>query len=281
MRPGWLVRCLSCAVFPLVLCAGCQTLTGRRPVSIQVLDADNKQPIFEARTQITYPLAEDFLPSGSSVGRTGQNGIAQLTASANGDTQILLEVAAEGYLPEHRFVPVETVRAIKPAGLFELLERRPANLVVEMYAERPLPTLDLVLPAGYRGVVQVDLQIAEDASGLPGQRQFSFTVPPSGSIQVTGPAVLAKFPVPNVTARFADGAPLSREPKAEDWEIGFWPVKYESRRLLFLVGTKAELARYRAEHPEEAGLVVRARGSSKGGGKGRGRRSAVEPDSGP
>ncbi len=281
MRRVWLAQCLVCATCVAALSSGCQALEGRRPVSVQILDADNKQPIVDARAEISYPLAGNFLPPGPSLGTTGKNGIAQLTASVKGDTQILLEVVAEGYLPEHRFLPLETVRAIKPAGLFELLERRPPNLVVEMYTEKPLPTIDLLLPPGYRGLVQLDMQVPEDAPGVAGQRQFSYIVPSSGSVQVTGPAVLGRFPVPNVMAKYADGPPLGRDPKMEDWDIGFWPVKYESRKLIYLVGTKAELAHYRAEHPEATGLVIRAPGSSKGGGKGRGRRGGSEPDSGP
>ncbi len=281
IRLDWLAQCLFCATFLIVLGSGCQAFEGRRPVSVQILDADSNQPIVDARAEISYPLTGSFLPPSPSLGTTGKNGIAQLTASSKDDTQILLEVVAEGYLPEHRFLPVETVRAIKPAGLFELLERRPPNLVVEMYTEKPLPTIDLVLPAGYRGIVQLDMQIPENASAAPGKRQFSFVVPSSGSIQITGPAVLGHFPVPNVTAKYPDGAPLGRDPKMEEWNIGFWPVKYESRKLIYLVGTKAELAHYRAEHPEQPGLVVRAPGSSKGGGKGHGRRGGSEPDSGP
>ena len=284
MRHSWLIQCLFCAAFLFAFCSGCQTLDWRRPVSVQVIDADSKQPIAEAQTRISYPLAGNFLPPGPSSGRTGNSGIAQLSASSHTDTDALLEVYAEGYIAEHRFLNVEKVKEIKPARLFESLDRRPANLVVEVYSDQPLPTVELLLPAGYRGVVQLEFQIPEDAVGQPGQRQFTFAVPPSGLMCVTGPAVLKRFPAPIVTARFADSTPISLKKDKEDWEIGLWTVKFETQKSTYFVGTKAEFAQYRLAHPPENNEVVRSTAGGKGGGgggKGRGRRGSSQGDQGP
>ena len=284
MRHSWLSQCLSCAAFLFAFCSGCQTLEGRRPVSIQVIDADSKKPIADAQTRLSYPLAGNFLPPGPSSGRTGIGGIAQLSASAHTDTDALVEVYAEGYIPEHRFLNVEKVREIKSAGLFESLDRRSANLAVEVYSDQPLPTVELLVPAGYRGVVQLEFQIPEDAVGQPGQRQFTFAVPPTGLICVTGPAVLKRFPAPIITAKFADGTPISLKKEKEDWEIGLWTVKFETQKSTYFVGTKADFAQYRLQNPPEKNEVVRSTAGGKGGGgggKGRGRGGRGQTDPGP
>ena len=114
-RGNWF-ECLSCAAFLFAFCSGCQTLEGRRPVSVQVIDADSKKPIAEAQTRLSYPLAGNFLPPAPSSGRTGTSGIAQLSASAHTDTDALLEVYAEGYIAEHRFLNVEKVKRDQACG---------------------------------------------------------------------------------------------------------------------------------------------------------------------
>jgi hypothetical protein len=283
MRRARLVQCLSCAALLFAFCTGCQTLEGRRPVSVQVIDADSKQPIPQAQTRVSYPLAGNFLPPGPSSGRTGNSGVAQLSASAHTDTDALLEVYADGYIAEHRFLTVEKVREIKSAGLFESLDKRPANFIVEVYSDQPLPTVELVAPTGYHGVLQLEFQIPEDAPGQPGQRQFTFAVPPSGLVCVTGPAVLRRFPAPIITAKFADGGPISLKKEMEDWETGLWTVKFETKKSTYFVGTKSEFAQYRLQHPPENNEVVRstAGGKGGGGGKGRGRRGAGQVDPGP
>ena len=135
----------------------------------------------------------------------------------------------------------------------------------------PLPTVELLLPAGYRGVVQLEFQIPEDAAGQPGQRQFTFAVPPSGLVCVTGPAVLKRFPAPIVTAKFADGTPISLKKEKEDWEIGLWTVKFETQKSTYFVGSMSEFAQYRLQHPPENNEVVRSTAGGKGGGGGKGR----------
>jgi hypothetical protein len=250
-----------------------------------VRDADSKQPIPGAQARISYPLAGGVFAPRPSSGGTGNNGVVHLSAAVHGDTSILLELDAEGYLEEHRSLPVEMVRAIKPAGLLEAVERRPVNLIVEMYAEKPVPTIDVVLPNGYRGMVQLEISIADDASQMPGHRQFSYAVPASGSICVREPALLRRFTLPNVTARYAEGTPLGSATEMKESEIGFWRVKHEYQKFTFLVGSKAEYEQYRSLHPRESSDGREERRSTgnldRGGGRGRGRRTPSQPESGP
>jgi len=163
-------------------------------------------------------------------------------------------------MDEEKYLSVEAVRAVKPARLFEDVDRRPPSFVLEMYAE-PSPTVELVVPTGYHGVIE-----AEVAPRTPGQRCFSYVVSPTGAVQVIGPPLLRRVLPAMFTARYADGTPLSRNP--QDTEIGFWWLKHDGRSDSFLVGTKSEWKRSR---PSDEG-ATRSHGHSdgqSGGGPGR------------
>ena len=278
-----LIRCLACAAFLVSLISGCQAIDGHRTLMVQVRDGDTKQPINDAGTRVSYPLAEGFFRPGDSYGRTDRDGLFPMPASTHISSSPLLEVHAEGYLPEHRFVSVESVRATKPAGWLEAIEQRPPLVVVDVYAESPLPTIELVVPDNLRGLVQVDLQIPDTAPDVPGQRQFSFPVPESGLITVTGPGILRRFPVPNFTARYADGSPIKRDKITNDTDIGLWRIKYENRTFAFLVGTRGDYAAYRTRYPGESPAIAPppTDPSARHGGHGHGRRGGAQQDAGP
>jgi hypothetical protein len=194
-----------------------------------------------------------------------------------------VEVHADGNLPEHRFVTVEAVRATKPLGWFEPIDQRPPTVVLDVYADKPLPTIELVAPNTFRGLVQVEIQVPETATDEPGQRRFSLPVPDEGALVVTGPAILRRFPVPNFTARFADGTPIHREKLVNDTDIGLWSIKYENRKFLFLIGNREHFAAYQALHPSatpNAGPAP-ADPAARHGGHGHGRRGGAQQDAGP
>jgi hypothetical protein len=261
----------------VALGAGCQALSPYRPVAILVCDADTKQPIPEAVVRLSYPFAQNSCWPGDARGRTGADGIVRLGAACLGDARVLVETTAGGYLPEAKLMPAETVRALEPAHFFEAAERRPVTLTLEMLAEQPIPTIELVLPTGYRGLVEADLRVQGDAPGAPGQRSFTCTVPPSGTVQLSVPRLFQRFACPRFTARYADGAPL--KDNAQGAEVGFWEVKAEGHRYTFLVGTQDEHARYRPQPREGAGDRPSA-GGGKGKGRGRKSRSGDAPASG-
>jgi hypothetical protein len=276
MRNTRLAPWLGCPALLLALGTGCQALHGYRPVTVLARDADTEQPLPGAWAQISYPLASTFLAPQESSARSEADGIARLQAAPYGDKPLLLEVCAEGYLPERRLVPVADVKSTPPAHLFEAPGRRPVSCLVPLHAEKPVPTVELVLPPSYRGLVRVEIRVAEDAPDQAGPRWYSHPVPPSGVVCVTGPALLRRFTFPNFTARYADGAPLNQEAKGP--EVGFWDVRFEENNFTFLVGTRAEYEEYRKGHPQESPGERTSPGGGKRG-RGRGRRGGGQPAS--
>jgi hypothetical protein len=274
-RPG---RAFVFAALLLGLSAGCQTLPGYRPVVILARDADTKKPIPEAAVRLSYPLAQISWPSWDSRGVTGNDGIVRLQAASQGDAPFLVELTAHGYLPEAKLVPAETVRTIEPAHLFEAVEGRPVSLVLEMVAAQPIPRIELVVANGYRGLVEVELRVQEEASCTPGQRSFSCVVPPTGAVQVSVPPLLQRFGFPDFSARYADGTPLKGT--ATDAEVGFWELKAEGLKYTFLVGTQAERTIFRVPAHESPGEKPSS-GGGKGRGRGRGNRHSDPPASDP
>jgi hypothetical protein len=244
-------------------------------VAVLARDAETKKPIAGAEVQISYALASASDTMGCITRRTGVDGIARLQPALDEHASALVEGTAVGYLVGEASLSAEAVRAIEPAGLFEAVDQRPVTLILEMYAE-PRPTVELVVPTGYRGLVKVEVQVQEDAGLAPGQRDFRWTVPASGVLQVSGPPQLRHLLPADFRASFADGAPLNHHPK--DPAPGFWWVKREGAFQCFLIGTQAEFdACRRASQLEDFG-TGRSAGGAKGQGRGRrGRRSNPAP----
>ena len=113
-------------------------------------------------------------------GTTGVDGVAHLRAAPYGHAGIAVETTSPGYLFENKTLTVEAVQAIEPPSFFGDDPPRPVCFVVEMYAE-PHPSVELVVPAGYRGLIKAEMQFRDDAPCTPGQRTFTYEVQPSGS----------------------------------------------------------------------------------------------------
>jgi uncharacterized membrane protein YgcG len=254
-------------LWPIVLLAiapGCLSLPGDRPLPVQVVDAETKQPIRTANVQIVYPFAPSAWDARGSTGNCADDGIARLRVSASDDPAITLEVAALGYMAEEKPLPSAAVKALEPPHLFEITDHRPAAIVVELYAE-PRPSVELVLPPGFRGRIRADVRPLDDAPVTPGQRVFGYEVPPTGTIEVVGPPILHRVFAPDFHLRYADNSPLTQN--AKDSEVGYWWLKSEGDVQVFLVGTKADYAA--AVQSGEATPIGAMRG---GGGKGGGRK---------
>jgi hypothetical protein len=256
MRHSRLARCLPYAALLLGLATGCQSLPWYRPVVVLARDADTMKPIPGASARLSYPLAQSTWPPWDSRALSGEDGVVRLRATPQGDDSFMVELTAEGYLPEAKLVSAEIVRSIAPTGLFEAVERRPANLVVDMIADQPIPLIELVVPSAYRGLVELKIHPQEDVPCLPGQRTFRCVVPASGSVQAPVPPLLERFAFPHFSAAYADGTPL--RDTAKDAEVGFWQVKVEGHKYTFLVGTAADHAVY---HPA-CGAAARGKGAT-------------------
>lgn len=208
------------ALFTALL-AGCQLVHGYRPVEVETRDVETKQPIAGVQVRLSYPLETSLLAPSEARGTTGHDGVAHLQAAPFGRAGIMMEVTCKGYLNEVRYLSVEEVRT-------------PSRFVMELCAD-PAPTVELVVPATYRGLVKAELQVREGVPIVPGERLFRFNVSDTGVVTATGPALFRHVNAANLRIAFADGRPLT--PRAKDSPLGYWYVKCEGKCYHFFVGT--------------------------------------------
>src|SRR5262249_35647654 len=161
------IRSLLFPFFLLALAAGCQSFHSYRPVVVQVRDGETRQPIADAEVRIWYPMTVGSIAPYDSSGLTGADGVVRLRAAPYADACVVLDANAKGSLYETRDIPVAAVQAIPPPGWFEAVEQRPVSFVLDLYPG-PRPTVELVVPAGYRGLVKVEVRPREDVPCPPG-----------------------------------------------------------------------------------------------------------------
>ena len=261
-------RMVACLVYPVLLLAlapGCQVLYRYKPVPILVRDAETKAPIAGAEVHISYPLIRPSTAPYESVETTAQDGMAHLRAAPGCDAGIVMTAAAKGYMSEERSVLAETIRDLPSPPLVKTADPPPAPFVVELYAE-PHPTIELVVPAGYRGVVECTVEIQEDAPFPRGQRCFSCEVSSSGVARLKGPPLLRRVSALDYRAKFADGTPLSHQ--AEASALSLRSLKCEGSTQFFAVCTQAEYPGIRY------GLHIREPAESRPAANGQGEQRA-------
>jgi hypothetical protein len=265
MQNRRLARPLSCLAFLLAAASGCQALHDYRPVSVQARDAETKQPIPGAQVHISYPLTEHAVAPADSSGTTGADGVALLRAAPYGHAGIAVQATAPGYMFENKTLTVEAVQAIEPPSFFCNDSPRPVSFVVDMYAE-PHPSVELVVPTGYRGLIKAEMQFRDDAACAPGQRTFTYDVQPSGSAQVIGPPLLRRVLAPDFHAKFSDGTPLTGHP--ENANLGFWWLRSEGNTQIFWVGTQLEYDNIHHASEREGTGEPRVSSTPKAAGRG-------------
>jgi hypothetical protein len=253
----WLLGALLLAAAP-----GCLSFHRYRPLAVLVQDAETKKPISGVDLHVSYPLTRASLSPTESTATTGEDGIARLQVAAP-DTGLTMEGTAPGYLPEVKGLTGEALRKIDLAHLFEDEDRRPPSCIMEMYAG-PRPTIELVLPIGFRGQVKAEVQVQEDAASTPRQRCFRCKVDDQGEGHVIGPPLLRRVFPSDYRARFLDGTAVN--PQAGADEVGLRPLKCEANVQYFLVGTQAEYNELvPAPPPQEESRPAGGRGGHGGG----------------
>lgn len=268
-RPLPLVGALLC----LVLGSGCQVVQPGRPLTILACDAETHQPIPGARVRL-QPI-EGHL-SGPDVATAGDDGIVRMHGDALDDRALGVEATAEGYMLASTFIPAETVRGIPPSPRFGKDKDRPVAVTVELYAG-PRPSVDLIVPTGYHGVVKAQVAIAHDVPCPPHQRKFRFPVTADGTVRLSGPTMLERVQPSDFQIRYADETPVSA--KCRTTELGFWWLGHDGDTEYFVVGDKGDYALARTEArddgegpaPHSGGRGGRGghhRGGSGGGGIG-------------
>src|ERR1700722_15710187 len=210
MKRGRSAHFLIYLMLLLVIAPGCQALHAYRPVPIEVRDAETKKPIAGVDVRISYPLANGPFAPAESTATTGPDGIARLSAAPYGDAGTQVEISAKGYMAEYRFVTNPELQAIESAHWFEDVQRRPVALVLEMYAE-PRPTVELLVPNYFRGLIKATVKIQDDARIQPGQRRFTYEVPRSGEVLVAGHPMLRRVTPLNYEAKLTDGTVLKEQ----------------------------------------------------------------------
>jgi hypothetical protein len=222
---------------PTLFClAGCHGLQPTAPVKVVVRDAETRMPIPGAEVALVYP-ADGPASKQNSSGRTGPDGIVQVQAVAGEEAPPRIKLSAENYLAEQKGLPGEAIRGLKETHLFSRAPREPVEVVYDLYSG-PEPTVELVVPTGYRGVVKAEVRVKEEVVYPHGQRKFTYTVPPSGIVEVAGPAILLHGKGPAYQARYADGTPLPID--ARELEVGLRWLRSEGRNEVFVVGTRSE-----------------------------------------
>ncbi len=275
MRYSRFTRYLLYLIPLFCLASGCQALHQYRPVVVVVRDAETKTPIPQAEVYLTYSLSRDSLAPCNSSGVTGQDGITRLRAVSYGKYGIQLQGIAQGYLSEEMSVATDAIDKVEPAHLFEAVDQRPVNFVVEMYSG-PQFTVELIVPVSYRGLVKAEVQVQADAPRTAGQRCFRYEVSPSRDPQaknpslgvlVKGPSLLRRVTPSDYHAKYSDGTPLGEE--MDDVKVGFRWLKAEGKEQYFVVGTQPEYETLRRRLvPEESKTENHPSGGGKGGGRG-------------
>jgi hypothetical protein len=245
---------------------GCLTFPTQQPIAVHILDAETHQPIAGADVRLPGMATSSSIV----VGTTETDGSAHLKAVTEGAPGVVVEAGAKGYMDGQTHVSAEALRAAEAAHAKTFFGHSPPLPVqVELYAD-PRPTVELVLPPGYRGAVRARLQIQDDAPTSPGLREFHSEVPASGVVEIVGPPVLEHAFAPDFRLRYGDGSPLSRNASVSD--IGYWWMKSEGGYQCFFVGTLAE---FNVQMRSEGGgpsANNKSNGDGKRGGGGRGRR---------
>lgn len=252
------------------LAAGCGPLCFYRPVDVLVRDAETQAPIPAAHVRISYPLARPSTAPVNSSGETDPSGVAHLRAAPRDYLVIDMDASAAGYQPETLHRGTTSFEKDGPLWPWASVGRRPAEFVVDLYAE-PRFAVELVLPTGYRGLVKAEVRLLDGAPREPGQRRFCFEVSPSGVVRVEGPMLLRRLLPSDYTGRYADGTPLREDP--DPFHVRLRWLRQEGDYQYFVVGTRYECEEYRRIFcPSGPRLAPRAEDGERGGRRGGHRR---------
>jgi hypothetical protein len=272
MRSRWVARCLL--IFFMIFAPACQFFQDYRPVTVVVRDAETKQPIPQAQIKIWYPLpARTIHAPHEASALTDIDGVARVSASSRAD-DIMLAVAAAGYMRDDVNLPTQLRQNPDPGNLFRPAGQHTANMIVELYAE-PRPTVELVLPDRYRGLVRVKVQFTDHVPGNKAQRVFPCSVPLTGVAELDVPAWVKRFYPPDFRGRYVNGIPLSRE--ADPAAIGLHWLRSNGDEEILVVGTQKDFEAMCPAAPVQGDPEPRPSRRGRGGGGGRHRRGMQNP----
>lgn len=237
MRDRRLARCLLALILLLVPMLGCQVFQGDPSVVVQVRDAETKKPLPSAEVYLCQRLKDNSVEPCHSPGFTQSDGTARVRADGSGTYGVELQAVAAGYLPEKVTLSADDLKKIKSIPASPTHEQRPADAIIEAYAE-PAFSVELVVPVGYRGLIEAEIVVRDNLPNPIGQRCFRFSVPPSAIVRIEGPALLQRVAVADYRARYAGGPLLT--PAMDEEKVGFRWLKGSGHKHYFIIGTQLD-----------------------------------------
>jgi hypothetical protein len=257
----------------VIAVTGCHTLQPDTPLTVHVRDAETQAPVPGATVRLWRfgPHAGERDQSFT----TASDGNARVQLATPDEGGAMVEVSAPNHLSAQTALPHDVVAALEAVKPFHPYAGPPLVVTVDVFAG-PRPTAELVLPAGFRGLVKAEVHVEPTGSWPAGQRTFTYAVPTTGVVRVSGPAVFGLTPGPEIVAKFADGAVLPTDGKAD--EVAFRWLRRDGDVVYFAVGTLADttLARASLGHAGDAyssgGSADKPPGGGRRGGGGMGGR---------
>jgi uncharacterized membrane protein YgcG len=275
------VRVVFLVVVLIAPAGGCHTMQPSTPLTVNVRDAETQAPVPQATVRVwRFGSHADERDQSFT---TGSDGSATAHLAPPDEGGVMVEVVAPGHLSTQITLAREVVDALASAKPLHPYKGPPLGVTVDMYAG-PRPTAELVVPVGFRGLVKAEVRVPPNGAWPPGQRLFSYTLPASGVVDVSGPPVFALGPGPDFVAKFADGTALPLNPPKGD-DVGFRWLRRDGTTVYYAVGTAADAVAARSaighgsdysEGPAKSGQSGGHGGGGGGGGRsGRGGRGGM------
>lgn len=209
---------------------GCIKFYSQEQYQFKVVDAEQNKPVEGAIVSVAYIFKEPVLnaPKPAEV-VTDQSGLAELKVA---DYKAHLRARAEGYIPLRwlRF------RKDSPAQ-HNFKIQNDSEVIVSIYKE-PKPTIEIVVPDGYRGPVALEFLASDKPAQVKaGQRFFSYNTSPKGYVQIQHSPL---FDSCKIIARYENGNPVPRPSRSRPEQISFLRVYTRDQKRLYLIGTFKE-----------------------------------------
>ncbi len=218
----------------LALCAGCQLIHGYETVTVTVRDVDTNQPVAGASVGIAYLyMLDPFAPDGSA-GNTDANGKVRLELATRTSHATIIQSEAPGYLRQE-------IHLGQHKGGPDIGEDEKPVREYLVYLFSGKPTVDLIFPNDFRGLVRLDFVPLAEKDWVAGQRRFPVQVPASGLAELKGPAPLLEHQIAtNIEGHFVDGTRLNSAVKDDDPAIGLRWLVCTNDAQFFVVGTSED-----------------------------------------
>jgi uncharacterized membrane protein YgcG len=255
------------AILSLASATGCQMMHPSSPVAVSVLDAETNAAVPGAEVVLLYPTSDPSAKSRDITATTNPSGVAQIRGVTTDDGLPQVRITAPGYILEQSGLPGSVLHTIKENNSFwsSFSSRHdPVELALYVY-HGPSAAIELTVPAGYRGMIKVDVRIREDIKYPRDQRVFTGTVV-DGAVQVDGSPLLRSECKPVYRARYTDDTPVPMN--VQDNEVGFRWLRTEGRTEIFVIGTRAEWEGFRRATDKAIAADASGKKNSGSGGSG-------------